>query len=221
MGHRQVWLKRQQPRSRVVDFLQRLLTRRHPGWATWLPQVESGVVALRREARRLVFLRTQGFVVPQVLAVGDDWLLLEDVGPSVRGLLRTRDAGEIADGLFELLAELHAAGYWHGGAQARNFVLREDGSYAMIDFEVGFPAGTPLRTLQARDLFLLLQSLVEHVTQPRLLSALNRYAARCGPDAVTECRQSTAWLNRRWCRLVPGGDARRARAAAAVLRSVI
>lgn len=168
-----------------------------------------------------MYLRAQGFSVPQVLAVSDDWLLLEDVGTSVRGLLRTGDADAIADSIFDLLAELHAAGYWHGGAQARNFILREDGSYAMIDFEVGFAAGTPLGTLQARDLLLLVQSLVEHVGPPRLLQAINRYVARCGPQAVTESAQHTAWLNSRWCRLVPGGDARRATAAAAVLRDAI
>lgn len=219
LDHRRVWLKRPAPRSSALDFLQRALTRPLGRRALWLPQVEPGAVALRREARRLVHLRAQGFPVPEVLAACDDWLLLGDVGPSVRGMLRTGDAEAIADSLFDLLAELHAAGYWHGGAQARNFTRRDDGSYAMIDFEVGFPEGTPVHTLQARDLLLLVQSLVEYVGQPRLLQAIGRYVARCGSQAVRESAQHTAWLTARWCQLVPGGDARRARAAAALLRS--
>lgn len=182
--------------------------------------IEPGTVALAREARRFVHLRAQGFPVPEVVAATDDWILLEDMGPSVRWTFGDADAGAVAGHLFDLLASLHAAGYWHGGAQARNFTQTADGNYAMIDMEVGLPADTPLQTLQARDLFLLVQSLVEWVELARLRELLDGYSGRCGRDALAESAQATAWLGRPWCRWIPGGDARRARAAAAILQQV-
>lgn len=182
--------------------------------------IEPGTVALAREARRFVHLRQQGFPVPEVIAATDEWILLGDVGPSVRWEFGRADTGAIAGHLFELLASLHAAGYWHGGAQARNFTRDADGRYAMIDMEVGLPADTPLQTLQARDLFLLLQSLVEWVEPTRLHALLDGYVSQCGPGARDESAATVAWLARGWCKLIPGSDARRARAAAAILKPV-
>lgn len=180
---------------------------------------EPSAVSLAREARRFVHLHAQGFPVPEVIAATDEWILLEDVGPSVRWAFGKADVGEIAGHLFQLLASLHAAGYWHGGAQARNFTRDANGRFAMIDMEVGLPAGTPLQTSQARDVFLLVQSLVEWVEPARLHVLLGGYVSQCGRGALDESAATVSWLTRGGWKLIPGGDARRARAAAAVLNT--
>lgn len=121
-----------------------------------------GQAALEREAAIIEALRAKGARVPEVLGLGPGWLALGDLGESLRLVLNRAETREEVLGLAEAGAEalgvLHAAGGWHGNAQARNLTgpMEEVG---FIDFEENPGKQLVAATCQARDVLLYLLSL--------------------------------------------------------------
>ena len=119
--------------------------------------------ALQHESRKLQRLKEQGIPVPEVYLVTDDFFVMEDAGESFNSVIKSGKLLPTEENyglLFRHLGELHRTGEYHGGSQIRNFTYR-DGHVCFIDFEENFAEGTPLETLQFRDLFLLLFSLAK------------------------------------------------------------
>lgn len=218
------WLKRahRQPVG-IRSALRALLVSTGLAASRWLTLPEGGPSQLEREARRITWLHAQGVAVPAVLAHGPGWLILEDRGVSARDLIpRLALEGRlpVLQGILDDMVTLHALGVWHGGGQIKNTTLDAD-LRSLIDFEDGFGDDADLLDLQARDLFLLLTSCADWVPASTLREFAQHYATRGNGQAVADrARQTSAFLNRTWTRWLPGGDMRRARAAARALQSV-
>lgn len=221
---RKLWIKRAFPAPHLAwrkGIRDRLAARPWPGMR-WLPLVEWGSGPLLREAHRLVCLRDAGIAVPEIAGASSHWIALVDSGESMRAVLRklgARNRQWLLARAAADLAELHAAGFWHGGAQVKNTVL-SNGRRVRIDFDDGFDATLTLADLQARDLFFFLLSGADWVPAQGLTGLTGEYRAAGGRDEVVAlARRETAPLcDRRRYRLLPGGDISRVLAAATALR---
>jgi len=118
--------------------------------------------ALPVEAQRLAELHRAGCGVPRLIAVDRELLVVEDCGRNLEHLVQDEPQPPLRlQWLREAAADLgrfHAAGQWHGGAQLRNLLRRDDGSLARIDFETALDAHFPLPVLQAIDAALFFTS---------------------------------------------------------------
>lgn len=158
-----LWVKKAIPaKSTGWHRLQNTISKLIP-LAILRPTVSSGGAAgLELEAARIRRFSEAGITVPQVLGVNERWILLEDLGDLVEGLLK-RDDSSLEDTVADCtraIARLHKAGLAHGRAKLNDLVRLEDGSIGFIDFEENLDAsGIPLAALQARDLWLFSCSL--------------------------------------------------------------
>lgn len=230
---RKLWVKRPGlPRLRSSVLMQRclaLLT----GLAMLKPARQSaGRAGLHAEAEALHKLSADGWPVPPVLALNDEWLLLGDAGQSVESLLgRETDAAErrvLIEACADLLSRLHAGGHWHGGAQIRNFSWA-DGKPGLLDLEDHDLPGMTLAQRQARDLLLFLYSLTRY-DRDSAAPLLTPLAQKLVQAASAETRAELARLHRRigWViRLAKpfaakaGRDIRQALAAEAALNAAL
>ncbi|WP_457602690.1 hypothetical protein [Nitratifractor sp.] len=181
------WIKRARPTG--SNLLQ------HAAWrATKLPLLvpvlrQSASEALRHESSKLRRLADRGIRVPSVVLLTQEYFVMEDNGISLRKILREGREDEFSRRLyrelFETLGRLHSIGEYHGGSQLRNFNYRE-GEIAFLDFEEKFPESIPLKTLQFRDLFLLLFSLVKDRHPLDYSEVIGHYVRSSGNDWVVE-----------------------------------
>jgi len=161
---------------------------------------------IEHEAQRLRQLHEAGRRVPRIRLQTQDCLVLENVGTSldriVPQLLESEKIalfGRMADDL----ADWHASGHWHGGAQLRNATLHH-GQIYRIDFEerhglVLSPSATRVYDLL---LFLgdaLVQLEARHVV-PQGSVLMQRYLNRLaklsdGRTAQAELAQNQAQIN--------------------------
>jgi tRNA A-37 threonylcarbamoyl transferase component Bud32 len=132
----------------------------------------------------------------------EDFFVMEDTGPTFRAVFHDDllPASEESFALlFDALGRLHQMGEYHGGSQTRNFTYR-DGKVYLIDFEENFDDSTPLRTLQFRDLFLLMFSLAKDRLPVDWGAMVERYSMVSGNDwTAGELRafaQKTRFLER-------------------------
>lgn len=140
-----------------------------------------GSQQLEHEARRILKLQQAGERVPDVIALGGDWLALSHVGPNFEHVLAGQEAAASLQTLHRLARDLgrfHAAGHWHGGAQLRN-LTESDGEIYRIDFEEDFRAMS-LSLRQALDVLLFLSSSV----MPLLAGANEDLACQQGADLL-------------------------------------
>ena len=117
---------------------------------------------LAYEAERLRRLSQAGCRVPDVWVDAPGLLVLEHVGEDFANLIRHAGPAQRVQWVRDLavdLAEFHAQGHCHGGAQIRNVTLR-DGLLWRIDFEENIGGALSLPLAQAYDLYQLLSSLL-------------------------------------------------------------
>lgn len=112
---------------------------------------------LYREVTRIRALRRAGALVPCIACIGQDYVVLGDMGISVDAMVRAAphsgEARAAIAGAAQAIARLHACRQWHGNAKLRNFTQSPAGT-GMIDFED--PTGLmPHFFRQVKDLFLL------------------------------------------------------------------
>ncbi len=141
--------------------------------------------SVRFEAQKLQRLHEAGLPVPSVCWTFPDFFIMEDRGESLADRLKTAlsDEREILLGeCIDALGALHRAGEYHGASQVRNFVLDKSGNVSIIDFEESFPSTASLRSLQFRDLFLLLYSLHRQRTETDYPRLIERYMRSSGND---------------------------------------
>lgn len=124
-----------------------------------------GVVGLRIEAWRIAEFRRAGLKAPEVLALTDNWIVLEDMGTMVEFKLQRDPALTPADITRIILhcaravAEMQRAGLAHGRAKLNDLVYQPDGGIAFIDFEEDLDAASiPLPDMHAREIYLFLCS---------------------------------------------------------------
>lgn len=122
----------------------------------------AGGETLDREVRILRALAKKGVRVPEVLARGDGWLALSDLGDSLRVQLGRLTWPAEVRGLVltaaHALRHLHANGAWHGSPLVRN-IAGEAHRIGFIDFEEDPAARMSEAACVARDVMLFLFSL--------------------------------------------------------------
>lgn len=182
-GGRTLVVKRlsNQPRGRFQTLLTAWLAHRVIGQRppTSALSLSGATVSMDFEAKRLTELAAAGVRVPAVLLRSSDTLVLEYCGTAIADLLEGWEAitwRRMLPRLAHELGEFHAAGHWHGGAQIKNLVLRDD-IVTRIDFEEHFGDVVPLPVAQACDLILFINSIslaarIDETESRRLLPIL-------------------------------------------------
>lgn len=160
---RRVWIKRA-----ITGKM--LLGHRVQNLAAWLLRLEllrltndvAGGATLSREERVIRALAAKGARVPEVLARGEDYLVLSDLGPSLREQMRGAETPVQVKALALdaacALRRLHADGAWHGNPLVRN-MAGEPERIGFLDFEEDPAAVMSVEACQARDVLLFLYSL--------------------------------------------------------------
>lgn len=171
------------PVQRVLSLLVPIRVLRYTGGA-------KGIAALDREVRIIERLRQRGARVPHVIARADDWIALEDIGPTLeKELYRAPNRSDAFRLCFVAswgLLRLHRRQGWHGNPQARNITL--DGErVGFIDFEEDVGARLGEKASQTRDWGLFLSSLNRTETRfPGLTASLVRSLAS---ELPAHCRR--------------------------------
>ena len=197
-----VWIKRQgteEPRwwSKLQGFAARLLP-----YAFLRPSpVLSPVEMMAREKRRMIEFGNAGFTVPAIIYSSDTAIVLEDVGPTIQGIVARKASEGHPDRLLVQsaieLGELHAAGLCHGRPHIRDFFLK-GGRIGFMDFEEEPQAVMPLASAQARDLWLLflpLSAFAEN-TDATLSAAYRGWSAHAPQATIDELRRLVRVLGR-------------------------
>lgn len=168
----------------------------------------AGAMGLAAEAGAARNLAAAGFPVPGVIACTGQWLVLSDAGEALEARLNAEKDIEarwqMITAAGRLLARLHAAQQWHGGAQIRNFSWN-DNAPGLLDLEDHDLPGMTLHEKQARDLLLFLYSLMRYDrprkdnpgAPPRLPALASELLAPATPevrDALRKLRRRMAWL---------------------------
>ncbi|WP_341327044.1 hypothetical protein [Methylotuvimicrobium sp. KM2] len=140
-----------------------------------------GPEALKAEASRLRKLAALGVSVPQIVAEGKDWFMLNDIGRPLTGWIRDPEVSReqkrtIVKKASEQLALLHSQGLWHGRPAFRDMAY--DGQFfGFLDFEED--PGCVLTPAQCmmRDTLLYIHSLHRYLAddRPMILEAIEAY----------------------------------------------
>jgi tRNA A-37 threonylcarbamoyl transferase component Bud32 len=233
-GHK-LWVKTAgAPRLRSSVLLQRAIAALFALPILRPARNRAGAMGLAAEAGAARHLAAAGFPVPGVLACTGQWLVLSDAGEALEARLNAtadiEQRWQMIHAAGRLLARLHAANLWHGGAQIRNFSWH-NGAPGLLDLEDHDLPGMTLPEKQARDLLLFLYSLMRYDRNPRKDFSgpprMPALAAELLAQATPEVRESLRKLRRRmaWllglARLIAphaGRDVRQAVAADDALR---
>jgi tRNA A-37 threonylcarbamoyl transferase component Bud32 len=124
------------------------------------------------EGEKLIRLKQLGLNVPAVLDYSEEYLIIEDCGRCLADVIseNPQAAQSYLEKALVALGRLHRAGQCHGGAQIRNFTVKDEQIF-MIDFEECTPEQY-LEDLAFRDLllfFLSLSSNINHCSIPKLI----------------------------------------------------
>ena len=119
--------------------------------------------AILFETNKLISFKSNGLNVPDVIGSNENFFVLSDCGRNVYGYLKLIGTSKkefyyYVDKYILELCKIHNANMFHGGAQSRNFTYLNGKIYA-IDLEDSFDDTVDLKTLQFRDLLLLLLSM--------------------------------------------------------------
>ncbi len=142
------------------------------------------------EARRLRQLRALGVHAPRVLAEGEDWLALSDLGPTLASRLRTvAGDADATDSLLRMsaqaIADAHRSGVCFGQPLPRNLVI-DDGRIGFLDFEEDPLEVMTLAQAQARDWLLFTYGIARYYDdRPQVLAALLDEALETAPAPVS------------------------------------
>ncbi|QYJ88469.1 serine/threonine protein phosphatase [Shewanella halotolerans] len=203
----------------VIDKLlvenqgERIVSFEHQGRKYWLKQSErlTGAMrwlksqpqaALQLEISTLTQLAKRGAPVPELVASGDGFLVVADVGMPVNGWLNA-DISE-AEKLKILqdsatgLAHLHLKGLAHGRPALRD-ICWEEGDVAFIDFEAN-QQDSDMHRQQIRDLLVYIHSLYRYIgPHPEIAEpVIAAYRAAGGESLWQASKQEMAkwqWLN--------------------------
>jgi len=195
---------------------------------------------IQTEAQRLRALFDAGLRVPRILLQQEDCLVLDAVGVSldrVVGDLATADKIALFARVTDDLADWHARGYWHGGAQLRNVTLHQDQIYR-IDFEERHGDVLSVAATRVYDLLLWFGDAFTHLSSEHLMLEgrvlVQRYFDRVQDtqvqtqEPVRQCLrrllrvlQALVWMDRYCPSLTRSRDKQRVVRFARVMRLVL
>lgn len=133
------------------------------------------------EAKKIMRLYQAGIHVPRVLCQTDDYLVIEDCGPSLSKIisLEPENTQYYLKMAIETLAKLHQTGECHGGSQIRNFTYK-DGKVYLIDFEEIIDKND-FEGMILRDIILFLMSLTSnHISEYSIFDLISDYEKTSG-----------------------------------------
>ncbi|QYJ83982.1 serine/threonine protein phosphatase [Shewanella rhizosphaerae] len=203
----------------VIDKLlvenqgERIVSFEHQGRKYWLKQSErlTGAMrwlksqpqaALQLEISTLTQLAKRGAPVPELVASGEGFLVVADVGMPVNGWLNAdiSDAEKlkILQDSATGLAHLHLKGLAHGRPALRD-ICWEEGDVAFIDFEAN-QQDSDMHRQQIRDLLVYIHSLYRYIgPHPEIAEpVIAAYRAAGGESLWQASKQEMAkwqWLN--------------------------
>lgn len=134
------------------------------------------------ETNKLMLFKAKGINVPEVIGSNERFFVMSDCGEQVYVCLRQKDIKEddfnkYLNAYIKEVAKIHNAGFFHGGAQCRNFTSNDEKVFA-IDLEDSFSNEVDIKTLQFRDLLLLLISMSKiDITAFSYQSIIDKYVA--------------------------------------------
>lgn len=154
------------------------------------PTIETGgPEALKAEAKRLKKFAALGISVPRIIAEGEDWIMLNDIGRPLNDWIRDPEVSRetkrtIVKQASEELASLHKKGLWHGRPAFRDMAY--DGrTFGFLDFEED-PIGvlTPAQCMM-RDALLYFHCLHRYLANDSALiqEAMESYR-QLAPDSI-------------------------------------
>lgn len=204
---RKVWFKYPvPPKARIWHVLQRIIAA-----IAGMPILRStvcsgGAKALRDEAARLKLFQTQGFHAPDILAIHDDMIVMGDAGPQYRDVLdrldsRCEQAKSLGKAMLEL-ARLHAAGLAHGRPYMRDMTWQNDMLF-FLDLEEDPVKVMPVKTAQARDVWIFLSAASRYATVPGdkkryegslIQDLFDTYASAANPDTLEELKSFVCFI---------------------------
>lgn len=156
------WLKR--ARQTKPNKIQKFFYRLFPVELLIPSLGKTAFEALQYETSKLEKFRSLGINTPKVVYKCDNFFVLEDCGKTVHSLIRKNISEEAfyyyVDLMLEELTKIHKNGFFHGGAQTRNFTYKEKKIY-IIDLEESFDSTIDVETLKFRDFLLFLLSFVK------------------------------------------------------------
>ena len=127
-------------------------------------QSKTAKEAILFESNKIIKFESLGINVPIVMGSNERFFVLSDCGTHIYDLMRTTTDKEYFYEILELyileLSKIHNSNEYHGGAQSRNFTFFENKIF-VIDLEDSFEESVNLKTLQFRDLLLLLLSMAK------------------------------------------------------------
>lgn len=204
---RKVWFKYPvPPKARIWHMLQRFIAA-IAGMPILRSTVSSGgAQALHDEAARLKLFQQQGFHAPDILALHDDMIVMGDSGPQFRDVLdrlgnRDAQAGLLKKSMLEL-ARLHSAGLAHGRPYMRDMTW-ENETLFFLDLEEDPVKVMPIKTAQARDVWIFLSAASRYATVPgdktryegSLIHELfDVYASAANPAALDELKDFVRFI---------------------------
>lgn len=185
---KKVWIKQQET---AASHWLNVITRVVASFSSnplYFPSADSGSL-LEREAIRLKLMRTKGFRVPEVILATPNYLVLSDVGSSLKywlteSAISANERRHILLHAAAALAELHQNRFWHGRPALRD--LCWDGeAIGFIDFEEDPHQMLSIDQCMVRDLLIFVHGLYRYlpVTDPLIVDVINEYR-RLAPERV-------------------------------------
>lgn len=203
------WLKLSVPqppawRYQLLAGMARLL--QHPALQPVRPH--GGTAGIQNEAHRLTCLVDAGLHVPHLLAQGDHWLLISDLGhTTLESLIRHSSQGKQLEYWQRgagYIRQAHRAGQYLSQAFARNLVWSAEHGLGAIDFEDDPISAMPLAQAQVRDWlpYFFSTAIFFKDRLPLLCAAIHKALAEedaAVRDGVYTALRRTAWLRAlRW-----------------------
>ena len=211
-GDQPAWLKLSVPqppawRYRLLAGMARLI--RQPAMQPVRPH--GGAQGIQNEVQRISALAAAGVRVPPLLAHGDEWLLIGDLGSTtLESLIRNANQHAQLEHWLrgaEYIQQVHGAGQYLSQAFARNLVWSPNAGLGAIDFEDDPVSAMSLANAQIRDWLPYVFSTAIYFEQrmPVLCAAIRSVLEQedaAVRNGVNTALRRTAWL-RALCWLPP------------------
>lgn len=161
--NKRFWLKK--ARATKSLFIHKIFYKIFPIEVLLPVENKSAKDALEFETNKIEEFKKLNIGTPNIVFKNNDFFVLEDCGKNINSNIRKKDISQermyfFIDKLLEELSKIHNQNHFHGGAQTRNFTFKDEKVFT-IDLEDSFDSKIDLKTLQLRDLILVLLSLTK------------------------------------------------------------
>ena len=181
IGGRTFYIKRRKKKVKHIERILLKVVSLITGSVLWLaPKFDKNNDF---EIHRLGELRAAGINVPQVVHIDQDFFVMSDAGVKLGEYLRNHPGKNSEEYLIKTmiqLAHMHKKGFAHGGAQVRNYCVKDDAIFT-IDVEEDY-SSKHLEKLKIRDAVLLLYSTQRSFPNMNLQKMIDAYKSETGAD---------------------------------------